>query len=162
MINEEYLIRLLDRYGSSMLRLACTYLKNRADAEDAVQDVFLKLVQKQPHFNDENHEKAYLLKATANVCRNKLLLFWYRNVGSIDDEKELCFTDEYDSDSCVFEAVMKLPVKFRTVVHLYYYEGYKTAEIANLLGKSDAAVRSDLHRARKQLKDMLKEAYDFE
>lgn len=162
MISEEYIKNLIDKYGNAMLRLSCTYLRNKADAEDAVQDVFLKLVEKQPRFRDENHEKAYVLKATANVCRNKLRLFWNRNVSSIDDEQEIWYTDEYNTDFFVFEAVMKLPAKFRVVVHLYYYEGYKTAEIANLLGKSDTSVRSDLHRARAKLKEMLKEAYDFE
>ncbi len=157
----EQITAMLDKYGDMILRLAYTYFKNMADAEDVVQDVFLKIVENMPDFADETHEKAWLVRTTINMCKNKLKLFWNRNVGSIDDIKEMSEFDKYDEGSEVLQAVLTLPEKYRTVVHLYYYEEYTTPEIAKLIHKNEATVRSLLHRAREQLKPVLKEVYDF-
>ena len=159
---DEQITIMVDKYGNMILRLAYIYFKNSADAEDAVQEVFLKIVENMPDFNDESHEKAWIIRATVNVCKNKLKLFWNRNVGSIDDIKEMSDTDKYNEDTEVLDAVLKLPEKYRTVIHLYYYEEYTTPEIARLINKNETTVRSLLHRAREKLKSILKEAYDFE
>ncbi len=161
-VTKEYIDRLVDKYGNMILRLSYTYLKNRANAEDIVQDVFLKVVEKQPEFNDEVHEKAWLVRTASNMCKNKIKLFWNRNKCSIDDVAEIASYDKYDTDTDVFRMVMSLPEKYRVVVHMFYYEGYPTAEIAEMTGKTDQTVRSLLHRARAKLKIMLKEEYDFE
>lgn len=161
-VTKEYIDRLVDKYGNMILRLSYTYLKNRADAEDIVQDVFLKVVEKQPEFSDEVHEKAWLVRTASNMCKNKIKLFWNRNKYSIDDVAEIASYDKYDTDTDVFRTVMSLPEKYRVVVHMFYYEGYPTAEIAEMTGKTDQTVRSLLHRARAKLKIMLKEEYDFE
>ncbi|MBD9025825.1 MAG: sigma-70 family RNA polymerase sigma factor [Clostridiales bacterium] len=145
-----------------VLRIAYTYLKNRADAEDIVQDVFLRIIDKKPSFNDENHEKSWLIRATINMCKNKVNMFWNKNKCSIDDVQEFAVSDKYNTDTSVFQAVMALGEKYRVVVYMYYYEGYSTPEIANVIGKSETTIRSLLHRARNKLKDMLKEDYDFE
>lgn len=153
---------LVDTYGNMILRLAYTYLKNKADAEDIVQDVFMQVIEKNPVWNDKAHQKAWLLRTTVNLCKNKLNVFWNRNKCSIDDAAEVGVCDDYHTDTDVLQAVMKLGRDYRLVVHMYYYEGYSTPEIAKILDKSEATVRSLLHRARETLKKELKEAYDFE
>lgn len=145
-----------------VLRIAYTYLKNRADAEDIVQDVFLRIIDKKPSFNDESHEKSWLIRATINMCKNKVNMFWNKNKCSIDDVQEFAVSDKYNTDTSVFQAVMALGEKYRVVVYMYYYEGYSTPEIADVIGKNETTIRSLLHRARNKLKDMLKEDYDFE
>ena len=161
-VTKDYISDLLDKYGDMVLRIAYTYLKNRADAEDIVQDVFLRIIDKKPSFNDENHEKSWLIRATINMCKNKVNLFWNKNKCSIDDVQEFAVSDKYNTDTSVFQAVMALGEKYRVVIYMYYYEGYSTPEIADIIGKSETTIRSLLHRARNKLKDMLKEDYDFE
>ena len=161
-VKKDYISDLLDKYGDMVLRIAYTYLKNRADAEDIVQDVFLRIIDKKPSFNDENHEKSWLIRATINMCKNKVNLFWNKNKCSINDVQEFAVSDKYNTDTSVFQAVMALGEKYRVVVYMYYYEGYSTPEIAKVIGKSETTIGSLLHRARNKLKDMLKEDYDFE
>lgn len=161
-VTKDYISDLLDKYSDMVLRIAYTYLKNRADAEDIVQDVFLRIIDKKLSFNDENHEKSWLIRATINMCKNKVNMFWNKNKCSIDDVQEFAVSDKYNTDTSVFQAVMALGEKYRVVVYMYYYEGYSTPEIANVIGKNETTIRSLLHRARNKLKDMLKEDYDFE
>ena len=160
-VTKDYISDLLDKYSDMVLRIAYTYLKNRADAEDIVQDVFLRIIDKKPSFNDESHEKSWLIRATINMCKNKVNMFW-KNKCSIDDVQEFAVSDKYNTDTSVFQAVMALGEKYRVVVYMYYYEGYSTPEIADVIGKNETTIRSLLHRARNKLKDMLKEDYDFE
>ena len=89
-------------------------------------------------------------------------MFWNKNKCSIDDVQEFAVSDKYNTDTSVFQAVMALGEKYRVVVYMYYYEGYSTPEIADVIGKNETTIRSLLHRARNKLKDMLKEDYDFE
>ena len=161
-VTKDYISDLLDKYSDMVLRIAYTYLKNRADAEDIVQDVFLRIIDKKPSFNDESHEKSWLIRATSNMCKNKVNMFWNKNKCSIDDVQEFAVSDKYNTDTSVFQAVMALGEKYRVVVYMYYYEGYSTPEIADVIGKNETTIRSLLHRARNKLKDMLKEDYDFE
>lgn len=161
-VTKDYISDLLDKYGDMVLRIAYTYLKNRADAEDIVQDVFLRIIDKKPSFNDESHEKSWLIRATINMCKNKVNMFWNKNKCSIDDVQEFAVSDKYNTDTSVFQEVMALGEKYRVVVYMYYYEGYSTPEIADVIGKNETTIRSLLHRARNKLKDMLKEDYDFE
>ena len=161
-VTKDYISDLLDKYSDMVLRIAYTYLKNRADAEDIVQDVYLRIIDKKPSFNDESHEKSWLIRATINMCKNKVNMFWNKNKCSIDDVQEFAVSDKYNTDTSVFQAVMALGEKYRVVVYMYYYEGYSTPEIADVIGKNETTIRSLLHRARNKLKDMLKEDYDFE
>lgn len=161
-MKDEYISNLVDKYGNMILRLSYTYMKSMADAEDVVQEVFLKIIDKESAFNDSEHEKSWIIRTTINICKNKLKSFWKKNIDSIDDIKEISCFDSYTEESGVLKAVMALPEKYRIVIHLYYYEDYTTPEIANLTGKNAVTVRSLLHRAREKLKIMLKEEYDFE
>ncbi|MBE7005155.1 MAG: sigma-70 family RNA polymerase sigma factor [Ruminococcaceae bacterium] len=150
--------RLLDRYGNSILRLAYSYLHNMADAEEIVQDTLVQFLKEAPAFADETHEKAWCLRVAGNLAKNRIK---YNQVRDADELNEELAAEEGDDLSFVWEAVKSLPVKYREVVHLFYHEGYTTAEIARILDRKEATVRSDLSRGREQLKTVLKEAYDF-
>ena len=161
MAAEERVGILIEKYGDMILRLCYTYHKNMPDAEDSAQDVFLKILEKLPEFNDEAHEKAWMIRVTINTCKSRLRWFSLRHASSIDDV-DIPVMDKYGDDRGVLEAVMALPERFRTVIHLYYYEEYSTPEIARLTGRPETTVRSDLHRARKRLRAVLGGGYDFE
>lgn len=148
----------LDTYGDMVYRAAFSYTKNKMDAEDVAQDVFMKLLETRPAFASAEHEKAWLLRVTINLCKNRLKSFWHTKTGALDDT--LPSQDALGGGDEVLQAVLSLPAPQRTAVYLFYYEGYSTAEIASLLGKKEATVRSLLHRARAALKSNLKEAYD--
>ncbi len=161
-ITKNYIENLVEKYGDMILRISYTYLKNKTEAEDIVQDVFLRVIDKAPDFNDEDHEKSWMIRTTINLCKNKLNLFWNRNKCSMDSVAEFSVCDRYNLGSEVLKAVMSLSNKYRIVIYMYYYEGYSTPEIAKITDKSETAVRSLLHRARVKLKNILKEEYDFE
>lgn len=161
MAAEERIGALIEKYGDMILRLCYTRLGNMPDAEDSAQDVFLKLIEKLPEFTDPEHEKAWIIRVTINTCKTKLRSFQIRRTEPIEDV-DIPVYDKTETDSGVLAAVMSLPVRYRTVVHLYYYEEYSTPEISKLTGKPEPTVRSELSRARKKLKEILGGGYDFE
>ena len=151
--------KILDTYGNSLLRYAYSYLHNMADAEEALQDTLIQFLKTAPAFMSQEHEKAWLLRVTANICKNRLA---YNRVRQTDELNEELAAEGREDLSFVWEAVRQLPERYREAVHLFYYEGYSTKQIAQILQKKEATVRSDLHRGRGQLRRILKEAYDFE
>lgn len=150
---------LLDAYGNSILRLAYSYLHNMEDAEEVVQDTLLQYLQTAPTFTDLTHEKAWCLRVAGNLAKNRIK---YNRVRDADELNEELVAEDREDLSFVWEAVKSLPVKYREVVHLFYHEGYSTAEIADILKMNEATVRSNLSRGRAKLKEVLKEAYDFD
>lgn len=150
--------RLLDQYGNRILRLAYTYLHNMSDAEDILQDTLLQFLKKAPSFDSAEHEKAWLLRVAANLSKNRID---YERLRASDELNEELVAEEREDLSFVWEAVRELPSQYREVIHLFYHEGYPTAEIAKILGRKESTVRSDLRRGREKLKTVLKEAYDF-
>lgn len=151
--------RMLTEYGNSILRLAYTYLHNYSDAEEVVQDTLIQFLRTTPQLTGTEHEKAWLLHVAANLSKNRIA---YNKVRAADELSETLAAEEREDLSFVWDAVKQLPQVYRETVHLYYEEGYATAEIAHILVRKESTVRSDLRRARAQLKDMLKEVYDFE
>lgn len=149
----------LDTYGNTILRCAYSYLHNMADAEEILQDTLLKLLTAAPNFESEDHKKAWLLRVAANLSKNRIE---YNALRASDDLSEELAEEGQEDLSFVWEAVKALPVPFREVIHLHYYEGYSTEEIAAILKRNPSTVRSDLRRGREKLKLVLKEAYDFE
>jgi len=149
---------LLDAYGNQILRLAYAYLHNMSDAEDILQDTLIQFLQTAPKLESEQHEKAWLLRVAANLSKNRIA---YNRVRDTDELNDELVAEGKEDLSFVWEAVKQLPEKYREVIHLFYYEGYSTAQIAAILGQKENTVRSHLERGRKQLKDVLKEAYDF-
>ena len=149
----------LDTYGNAILRCAYSYLHNMADAEEVLQDTLPKLLTAAPNFESEEHKKAWLLRVAANLSKNRIEYNALRTSDELSDE----LAEEGREDlSFVWDAVRQLPVQYREAVHLFYYEGLSTRQIASVLDRSEATIRSDLHRGREQLKRILKEAYDFE
>lgn len=151
--------RIMTDYGNNVLRLAYSYLHNMSDAEDVLQDTLIQFIKKQPRFETVNHEKAWVLRVAINISKNKIT---YNKIRKTDELSDTLAANETEDLSFVWDAVKQLPSKYREVVHLFYYEGYSTAQIASLLSKKEATVRSLLLRARIKLKEVLKEVYDFE
>ena len=147
----------LDTYGNAILRCAYSYLHNMADAEEVLQDTLLKLLTAAPNFESEEHKKAWLLRVAANLSKNRIEYNALRTSDELSDE----LAEEGREDlSFVWDAVKELPVQFREVIHLHYYEGYSTEEIAKILQRNPSTVRSDLRRGREKLKIILQEGYE--
>ena len=152
-------VRILNLYENDILRMAYSYLHNMEDAEDIVQDTVICYWQKAPQNMDMAKEKAWLLTVASNLSKNKIR---YKKHRKTDELLDTLAQEEREDLSFVWEAVKTLPVKYREAVHLFYYEGYSTRDIAQILHRNESSVRSDLRRGREQLKKILKEAYDFE
>ncbi len=151
--------QLLDKYGNKILRLAYSYLRNMADAEDIVQDTLIQYLRKPLVFSDETHEVAWLMRVAANLSKNRIRYNSYRTTDELNEELA---AEEREDLSFVWEAVNSLPVPYREIVHLYYYEGYSTMQIASILSKKESTVRSCLARGRARLKSILQKEYDFD
>ena len=145
--------RVVNEYATMLLRVAYSHLNNRAEAEDTVQEVLLKYMEKAPIFQSEEHEKAWLLRVTVNHCKNHLASAWFRKRADLDEGIPALDNAELE----VVSAVAALPAKYRAVVHLYYFEGYSTKEIAEILHSRPNTVSSRLSRARALLAKALKE-----
>lgn len=151
--------KVLNDYGNSILRMAYSYLHNIQDAEDILQNTLIRYIKAEKEFDSEVYEKAWLLKVASNLSKNKLKYNKVRNYTELD---ETIPAPEKNDLAFVWEAVKNLPEKYSEVIHLYYYEGYSSIEVAQILEKNQATVRSLLKRGRDLLKTQLKEAYDFE
>ena len=150
---------ILDLYGNAILRLAYSYLHNLQDSEDILQETLIRYIQKAPPELGSIQQKAWLLRVASNLCKDRIR---YKNVHTTDELKETLADEKADNLSFVWDAVKSLPVKYREVIHLFYHEGYSTKEISAILERKESTVRSDLRRGRQQLKNILKEEYDFE
>ena len=142
--------QLYEMYAEDVYRLALSYLRSRHDAEDICQSVFLKLL----HTNTAlipGKEKAWLLSCTANACKNLMNSFWRKNMLELDES--ILFEDETEQE--LWSVLGALPPKLRACIHLYYYEGYSQAEIADILHISRTAVQTRMSRAREKLRKEL-------
>ena len=144
----------MERYADTVWRLCLIHLKNRADAEDVFQTVFLKYVLSSVCFENEEHEKAWFIRVTLNACKDLLKDFFHTRVVSMDELGEQSANVPEDHRE-VLDAVLALPAKYRDVVYLHYYEGYTAPEIGYMLGKNVNSVYTLLARAKKQLAEML-------
>lgn len=142
----------LSRYADMVYRLAFARTKSRYDADDILQEVFLRYIRSAPDFQEEEHCRAWLIRTTVNCSKTLLMPAWFRKTVPLDDT----LVAEMRETGEVYDAVLRLPKAYRTVVHLYYYEGYSVAEIGGLLGCKEATVKTRLHRARNLLRDTLK------
>lgn len=141
----------VNTYGDSLMKIAYGYTQNMQDAQDLVQDAFVKYMTKAPVFLSSEHEKAWLIRITVNICKNYLASFHRKK--RADLEESLPVQDTYSSE--LYDAVMKLPKKLSVAIHLYYYEGYSEKEISKILGITESAVASRLSRGREKLKIMI-------
>ena len=141
------------QYAPAVYRLAYARTGSRADAEDVMQEVFLRLIQAKPAFSGQAHAKAWLLRVASNCANDLFRLPWRKREEPLEEEMAL---SESPEEGSVTEAVLSLPARYRIPVHLFYYEGYSVAEIARIVGKSEGTVKSRLFRARQLLRDKLK------
>lgn len=151
--NENDFSAVVQSYSNMLLKYAYTFCRNQEDAEDVVQDVFLKYLSKGQSFESEEHRKAWLLRTTINTAKNYKNTFWNRNRTSLGEE----YIFENSIEEEIWDVVNKLPDKYRIIVDLYYRDGYSIKEIAFILGKKTATVGTQLNRARQKLREMLKE-----
>ena len=149
---DDDLTEALFKFGDTVRRICFFYLRNQADVEDAFQDVFLKLLQADVRFNDEEHLKAWLIRVSINKCKDICKSFWSKNVGPIEDIAQVMAGEE---ESEVLQAVIELPAKYKEVIYLFYYEGYTVVQMAKLLQQKENTIYSNLHRARQLLKKKL-------
>ena len=147
-----------DKYAAMLYRLCAVQLGNISDAEDVVQDVFVKYISALPVFNDEEHEKAWFIRVAINRCHDKRRSKFFRNTVPLESISELAAADE---GSSALEELMRLPEKYRSPLVLHYVEGYSVKEIARIMELTEATVKVRLHRARAQLKVEVEEGYGY-
>ena len=160
MDSQEY-ERIVKKYIDTVYRIAISYTKTPADADDVVQQTFMKLLTKNVRFTDEEHITRWLIRVCINECNSLFSSFWRRNVDSIDDmssEPEFSMKENHE----LYDAIKELPSKSRIVIYLFYYEGYSSKDIAEILRIKEATVRTRLVSARKMLRTQLKEAWEDE
>lgn len=143
----------VNKYENTLYRSALAILGDPHEAQDAVQDAFVRYLEKSPAFESTEHEKAWLLRVTVNGCKSRLRSPWRRR--KVELSESLIAPEPEERG--VLEAVLALPPLDRAAVHLYYYEGYSTPEIAAMTGQREGTVRSRLTRAREKLRAFLKD-----
>ena len=148
--------RIAEAYIDDIYRAALSCCRSRSDAEDAVQNAFVKLMTADVTFTDDEHIRRWLIRVAVNECRNSLNSFWRRRVSFFDElEQEPSASDD---ERWLLSEIGRLPAKYSAVLYLHYYEGYRCAEIGALLHLSESNVQTRLMRARKMLKKRLEEA----
>lgn len=148
----------LERYQGAVFAAAFSVSGNAHDAEDIVQETFLQYHQHEGQFESEAHIRAWLLRVAVNKSKNLLKAFWRRNTVTLEDYMET-LTFETEQSENLFAEVMRLPAKYRVVIHLFYYEDYSVKEIAEITGASEGNVKVRLTRGRKLLRQALKEGW---
>ncbi len=146
---EEELIR---KYSSAVYKIAYSITSNRADSDDIYQNVFLRYIRKKPDFKDENHAKAWFIRVTVNCAKSFLTQAWNKNTEPLNENIEYNHNEKHNLDF----ALKQLTPNCRTIIYLYYYEGYSTGEIALMLDMKENAVRTSLSRSRSKLEIILK------
>ena len=152
-MNEAQARRLVELYADMILRISFQYLKHTMDAEDICQTVFLKYLTANPQFQNYEHEKAWIIRTTVNACKDHVKSAFFRRTVPIEEAAAMAAPTTEDSG--ILPALQSLPEKYRICLYLYYYEDYTGKEIAQILGKSEAAVSQYLSRGRQKLRNYL-------
>jgi len=150
---------IFERQHKRVYRIAMLMLNNVSDAEDAVQNVFLKYIEKGSSFEDIEHEKAWFITVTRNYCKDQLKNFWKRNV-DMGDIPEQIQGEEQDNE--LLEHIMKLPDKYKEVIYLLYYEDYSIREMSKILDRKESTIQTQLKTARDKLKKVIQEVRKYE
>ncbi|MBO2942921.1 sigma-70 family RNA polymerase sigma factor [Paenibacillus sp. F411] len=153
----EYITSIVNKYADMILRLALAHLGNLADAQDVCQEVYIKFFKHQRSFNDTEHEKAWIIRVTINACKDVIRSPWKK---WFSPSEEVPLPNNHTENMEVVSLILMLPRKYRIVIHLYYYEGYKTAEIAELLNIKESTIRTQLKRAKELLKMKITGGFD--
>ncbi len=156
-MSREFKEQMTRKYFSMVYKLALNQTKSKESSDDVVQEVFLRYIQKDIDFKSEEHIKAWLIRVTINCSKNVFADSWFKKTEGFT--QDIPFEHEEKSD--VYYATLELPQKYRSVIHLFYYEDMSISEISLCLGQKENTVKSLLHRARAMLRDKLEGGYDF-
>lgn len=154
-ISKDWIAERYYLYKTMLFRIAFSYLGNKHDCEDILQESFIKLCYHSPIFATDEDEKRWIIRIAINLCKNYLKSYWYRKKVNIEDFEEFSYEPE---ERELLVEVFRLPEKYRTIIHLHYFEGYKISEITEILNLSESAVKMRLKRGRELLKVELEEA----
>ena len=155
-MNKKNVEKIVRKYADLVYRVALTMLKNKDDAEDIFQEVFMKICTENMSFMSEEHEKAWLIRVTKNKCLDFLKRSCNKNKEELDEN---LVKEESNNNQYVVDEVMKLPEKYRIIIYLFYFEGYKITEISQILEINESTIKSQLVKARELLKESLKEEF---
>lgn len=150
--DEETLDLAFEKHSDMVMRICYINLRNSEDAKDVFQEVFIKLFTVDKKFDSDEHMKAWLIRVAINKCNDLHKSFWNKNTQSISD-LEIVFNQKNETD--VMDAVLSLPQKYKDPIYLHYYEGYTVPEISTIIGQKENTVYSNLHRAKKELREKL-------
>ncbi len=142
---------LYKRNVKTVYRLCYMYLRNSADAEDVVQAIFIKYLETGKTFNDYQHEKAWFILTTHNHCKDIMKSWWKSRRIDIDSLPDVPYWDKHESHEIV-DRLLSLPLKYKTVLYLYYYEGYSVKQISQILNRNESTIRTQLCKGRERLK----------
>lgn len=154
-IEKQEFEEVIQKYSDVMLRCAFAYCENVADAEDVVQEAFIRYLKKSPHFREEEHRKAWLLRVVINLAKNLRRSFWQRNKSELSED--IPAGDNSLRKCEIWSAVQALPAKYKLVIELYYHEGYTIEEIAAITGSKRSTVGLRLTKAKELLKNIYEE-----
>lgn len=146
---------LFERYSDMIYRISISYGKNDYIAEEVVQEVFLRYLKKRPHFENDEHEKAWFIRVAINCCKSMLSCAWAKRMRPLEEAVEAVDFFQKKEENDLFEMLSELPAKYRIVLYLRYYEEYQVKEIAKLLGITPNLVSARLVRAKKLMKQEL-------
>lgn len=152
---DERIQKIVEIYGTSIVRIAFTFVKNLSDAEDIAQDVFLSYVQKSPVLNDEGHEKAWLIRVAINKCKDYLKSAWKKHVIPLPDDLSYLPSE----DLMLLKTVLELDEKYRLPIYLYYFDDFSIKEIAKMLNTNPSTIGTRLERGRRIMKNKLGDDY---
>lgn len=155
LIPREWIIEKYQQYKVMLFRISYSYLGNKHDCEDILQEAFIKLCYHAPDFKSKEDEKRWIIRVTINLCKNHLRSYWYRHKTDLDEAEQCIVDPEYNT---ILQDILRLPEKYKTVIQLYYFSGYKIPEIADFLHISEGAVKMRLKRGRELLKIELEDA----
>lgn len=162
---DTYIRYILGKYSETIIKLSYTYVKNTFDAEDIAQDVLLSLIKRNKPFESEEYERAWILRTTINKSKNHVASGWIKRTVTLENTHDISDAETDSSaaeENAVMEAVLSLPEKYRTPIHLFYYDGYTINEIAEIIKKKPATVGTLLARGRALLKKMMIGGFDDE
>lgn len=143
--------QIVEQYSNMIMQIAYQNCYNKSEAEDITQEIFIRLLKNEEKIDSEEHLKAWLIRATVNLSKDYNKSFWNRNTIKLDEELKYFDVEVQE----VFKEISKLKLTYRNIIYLYYYQGYKINDIAQILNMSPNTVSSNLTRARKKLGTIL-------
>lgn len=151
-------VEVIKEYSDMVFRLAFARTGNQSDAQDVMQEVFLKYIQEEKTFEDKEHLKAWLIRVTINTAKNLVTSAWHQRTAQLEEADAVVV--EIKEKSSVYYAMLELPEKYRDILHLFYYEDYSIEEISRILEMNESTVKSRLRRGRQKIKEILGGAED--